>query len=78
MLSQIAKTYKHSLDASVKKVTNYTVKEKYEYVGDLTKLIKHLADDQSTDAAIIAKFKKRISGIYEETLNEMRVNKKAS
>ena len=41
-------------------------------------MIKHVADDQSADAAIMARFKKRISGIYEKTLNEMRANKKAT
>ena len=44
----------------------------------MTKQIKHVADDQSTDAAIMARVKKRISGINEETLNEMRTNKKAT
>ena len=41
-------------------------------------MIKHVADDQSADAAIMAKFKKRVSSIYDETLTEMRANKKAS
>ena len=41
-------------------------------------MIKHVADDQSADAAIMAKRKKRISAIYEKILNEMRSNKKAS
>ena len=36
-LSQIDETYKEKLDASVQKVTNYTVEEKYEFVGGLTK-----------------------------------------
>ena len=41
-------------------------------------MIKHVTDDQSADAAIMAKFKKKVSSIYEETLAEMRANKKAS
>ena len=53
--SQIAKTYKYSLDASVQKVTKFTVEEAYEYVGDLTEMIKHDADDESADAAIMIK-----------------------
>ena len=32
LLSHIAETYKDSLDAAIKKVTNYTVEEKYEYL----------------------------------------------
>ena len=54
------------------------MEEKYEFVGDLTKMIKHVTDYQSADTAIMDDFKKRISGIYEETLNKMRANKKAT
>ena len=56
-LSQIAETYKDSLDASIKKVTLVTEKETYKYVGDLTKMIKHVANDESADAAIIKKMR---------------------
>ena len=41
-------------------------------------MIKHVSDDESADAAIMDDFQKRISGIYEETLNKMRANKKAT
>ena len=56
-LSQIAETCKDSLDASIKKVTLVTEKETYKYVGDLTKMIKHVANDESADAAIIKKMR---------------------
>ena len=58
-LSQIAETYKEQLEASVQKVTNYTVEEKYKFVGDLTKMIKHVADNESADAAIMDDFQKK-------------------
>ena len=41
-------------------------------------MIKHVADDESADAAIMAKFKRGVSSLYKETLTEMRTNKKAS
>ena len=40
-------------------------------------MIKHVADDESADAAIMAKFKRGVNSLYEETLTEMRANTKA-
>jgi hypothetical protein len=77
-LSQIAETYKEQLDAAVQKRTNYTVDQKYNFVGDLTKMIKHVADDNAADAVIMDEFQKGVSGIYEETLRKMRANKQAT
>ena len=37
-----------------------------------------MADDQYADVAIMATFEKKVSSIYEETLTEIRANKKAS
>ena len=77
-LSHIAETYNDSLDASVRKVTKFTVKEACDYVEDLTKISKHVADDKYVDAAVMTEFVRGLSSLYEATLTKMRANKKAS
>ena len=52
------------------------MEEKYKFVGDLTNMIKRVADDQSADVAIMTSFK--IGCVYEGTLHEMRANNKAT
>ena len=77
-LSKITKTYKDSLQASVKKITTFTVKEAYDYVGDLMNMIKHVADNESPKKDTKTYFVRGVTSLYNETLTNMRANKKAS
>ena len=48
-ISQIAEAYTYSLEPSVNKITHLTVKEAYNHVGDLTKMSKYVADNESAN-----------------------------
>jgi hypothetical protein len=77
-LSQIAQTYKDSLEASVDKIAKFTVKETYDYVGDLTNMLQHIADNETADTDIMTDFARDLTSAYELALTKTRANKKAS
>jgi hypothetical protein len=77
-LSQIAQIYKDSLEESVGKLTKLTVKETHNFVGDVMKMVKHVADDESADKNVMASFMRNATNSSKEALKETRTNKVAS
>ena len=49
------------------------MEETYNFVCDITKISKLIADDERSDKDIMTKFMRKVTNAYEETLDKMRL-----
>ena len=60
-LTTIAQAYKDKLEESVGNKTRATVKETYDFVGDITKMVKHLSNEELANKDIMNNFMTKVT-----------------
>lgn len=75
-LSALAEAYKTALDISITKSSLATNDETQNFVGDVMKMTRFVADDEGVDKEMMEGFLRHVNAGYEEVMNKLKSKRK--